>query len=229
MGRRTTRVPTIALLTCALVLGAAAAPSARAMTTSGEESTSRSLVAAARRDAGRPALRVDGRLDRIARAHSAAMAERGAISHSTSLGAEVSDAGIEWRWVGENVGVGPDARMIHRGFMDSPSHRDVLLKTEGNAIGVGAALGTDGRLYVTQVFAKIVAEEPAPAVAMSAPMRAAPAVAPAAPTPQPKPVAEAETPDPNVVIGGIVPAGVSVVSARVQRGPSTTRSGLRAS
>jgi hypothetical protein len=214
----------LASITSALILAALVGPSAHAMTASGEASTSRALVASARRDEGRSALRLDARLERIARAQSEEMARRGAIYHNPKLGDEATAAGVDWRWVGENVGVGPDARLIHDGFMNSPHHHEVLMRPDANAFGIAAAIADDGRLYITQVFAKVVSA-PEPAVAVSAPMRAAPvAVVPSAPAP--KPAIRIETPDPNVVIGGVVPHGLSALDARR---PGVTRSGLRAS
>ena len=231
MARWTTSLVKLALLTTAALLATALAPSADAMTASGEAAASRALVDSARLDAVRSALSVDARLERIARAQSEEMAAQGRVSHNTNLGNEASAAGIDWRWVGENVGVGPDAELIHDGFMDSPSHREVLLEAEATALGIGAALGKDGRLYITQVYANVVADDP---VAVAAPMRAAPAPTTAAVRPpSTRPGRLLRSPDPNAVIGGVVTQTVSGLTTDAlptdeQRGWAT-RSGLRAS
>jgi hypothetical protein len=196
----------LTLLTSAIVLFSAAVPSANAMTAAGEASTSRTLVNGARANAGLASLPIDPRLERIAREHSAHMAERGSISHSDDLGREASAEGVDWGWLGENVGVGPDARTIHDGFMRSPHHKEVVLHRDASAIGVGVTIGEDGRVYLTQVYAKLRGARPAQVVAERRTIHAAAArLIPAAP---PTPEARERSADPNVVIDGIVSRGV---------------------
>jgi hypothetical protein len=191
-----------------LVLPAFSAGPARAATTaSRESSTSRALLDAARADAGLRVLEVDTRLERVARAQSERMAERGAIEHNGHLGQDVSATGVDWRWLGENVGVGPDAELIHDGFMASPSHRAVVVHTDANRIGVAAAIGKDGRVYITQVYAKILAPQHAPvAAAEAAPVQTTRVRAAAA---QLLPDAhDASSADPNALIHGVVAQNV---------------------
>ena len=228
MARRTTSLVKLALFAAAAVVSPLLVATANARTASGEASTSRALVDSARRDGGRSGLAFDARLERVARAQSAQMAQQGRVFHNTRLGRDVSAAGVDWRWVGENVGVGPDAGLIHQGFMDSPPHRDVLMRAEATAFGVGAVIGPDGRLYITQVYARIVAaEEP---VAVDSHMRAAPESAAPERTPSVRParMVVVRSPDPNAVIGGVVTETLSELSTDEQRA-WTTRSDLRAS
>lgn len=210
---------TIAVLTTLLV------PQAHALTASDEASTSQALVNAARANAGLTSLPSDARLERIARAHSARMAERGSISHSEHLGRNATAEGVDWGWLGENVGVGPDARTIHDGFMHSPHHREIVVHRDANAIGVGVVIGQDGRVYLTQVYAKLRTAAPAPVASERATVRAASSrlVIEAEPAPR----VRTPSPDPNVVIGGVVRLGV--FDARAARRARPTRSGLRAS
>lgn len=61
-----------------------------------------------------------------ARNHSAEMAASGSIYHDSNLGSEANSAGC-WVKVGENVGRGPNAGVIHSALMNSPSHRANIL------------------------------------------------------------------------------------------------------
>jgi uncharacterized protein YkwD len=221
---RTASAVKLASITAAVAIATWLAPSAVAVTAAGETATSRSLVNTARRDADLASLPVDLPLQRIAQDQSERMAAQGSIFHNTHLGDAVSAAGIDWRWVGENVGVGPDAKLIHGAFMNSPHHREVLLHPDGNAFGIGAAIGKDGRLYITQVYAKIVPSRP---VAEGHPVRAAPKARPVARPPAPRTVGAPS--DPNALIHGVVPHDVFGVTPRGARGWNVTRSGLPAS
>jgi hypothetical protein len=78
------------------------------------------------------------------------MARQHRIFHDSNLPNEVSG----WRALGENVGRGSSARSIHRAFMSSSTHREHILGTRYNQIGVGAVRGSDNLLYVTEVFAQ---------------------------------------------------------------------------
>src|SRR5204862_1717148 len=53
---------------------------------------------------------------------------------------------------GENVGVGPNVDSLEDAFMNSPEHRANILDSDYTEIGIGTAVGKDGRLYVTQDF-----------------------------------------------------------------------------
>jgi hypothetical protein len=84
----------------------------------------------------------------IAHRHSVEMAQRRSIYHNTSVTSEVRG----WRAIGENVGRGPSASSIHGAFMGSSSHRAHILNARYKQIGTGAVKGSDGYLYVTEVF-----------------------------------------------------------------------------
>jgi uncharacterized protein YkwD len=168
-----------------------------------EEAESFALVSAARSDAGSPSLARDGRLDKVARANAARMAARNAVFHDPDLRSHVDATGIVWRSLGENVGVGPDVEMIHGSLMASEGHRNNMLKSAYNAIGVGVARG-DGRIYVAHVFAEVVRTVTrAPSVSVHA-QRAAPPVQTPARRAQPV-VVRRPSVDPNAVVGGVVP------------------------
>jgi hypothetical protein len=185
------------------------------------EIESRTLVAQARTASRLGPLKLDPRLADVAREHTDRMIRSGGIAHNSRLGGSVSDAGVDWRWVGENVGVGPNVRSIHDGFMASPKHHEIIVYPEANAIGIGVAKGDDGRTYVTQVFARIVDTVAAPAVARPEPKDAVGqrAIAPTR--------AKVTPADPNAVIGGIVKRLALEPTGRPRHGLTSfpTRSG----
>jgi uncharacterized protein YkwD len=84
----------------------------------------------------------------VARAHSRAMAEAGNIYHRSNLAAGMPD---NWRYLGENVGVGPTLWKIHKALMNSPGHRRNILGRNFKAVGIGV-VKQDGLWWVTQIF-----------------------------------------------------------------------------
>ncbi len=123
------------------------AGSASALTNA--ESKFVSLINQERAKTGRRALSVASDLVANARAHSARMADKGEIFHNSSLSKQIRN----WYVLGENVGVGPTVEALHQAFMDSPHHKDNILYRDYNIIGVGIVKGSDGYIYVTEVFA----------------------------------------------------------------------------
>jgi hypothetical protein len=194
--------------------------------TASAAATSRSLVNSARSAAGLPALADDARLDAMASAQAQRMADRDAIYHNPNLKSDADAAGVNWQWIGENVGVGPDVQSIHDGFMASPGHHENIVYRDYNVIGTGAAVGRDGSIFIAQVFVGLMASSPAsssPAVSAAPAPVAAASAAPAAShattpvrtaTPTAAPVSVAAvvvTPPPadaNAVVGGVVDDGL---------------------
>lgn len=136
-------------------------------------------IAAERQAGGRGPLTVAADLVDVARRHSATMAARNRLYHNPGLGTEVGN----WLKVGENVGTGATVDNIHAALMESPTHRDEILRPAFTQVGVGAVTGPDGALWVTQIFRLPAApvEPPPPA----APTPAAAAPTPATPAPDP--------------------------------------------
>lgn len=87
-------------------------------------------------------------IDAKAQAHAEWMAANKRLAHS-NLPAGVSSP---YSILGENVGVGTSMQQVHNAFMSSPSHRGHMLDGRFHSIGVGAALGADGKYYVVHVF-----------------------------------------------------------------------------
>jgi uncharacterized protein YkwD len=76
------------------------------------------------------------------------MAASGSIYHSNLA------SGIQpgWAAIGENVGVGATIDSVEASLQASAPHRANLLSGSYNQVGVGVAVGSDGRVYVAQEF-----------------------------------------------------------------------------
>ncbi|MDQ3128068.1 MAG: CAP domain-containing protein, partial [Chloroflexota bacterium] len=173
---RLTRAPAIrrlASLTIAAVLGLAIlAPAAVAATT--PEPVSAAAITAAEKqmvaalNADRTALglvpvQVDVRLMAIAKERSVDMATKGYFSHTQPDGRNVFDivraAKITWFKVGEiiawnNYPIDSTASAANRQWMNSPGHKAIVISKDFNYVGVGVALGPDGRKLWTAVYMK---------------------------------------------------------------------------
>lgn len=118
---------------------------------------------AARQAAGSGTLSYNETLARVAGAHSRNMARGGYVSHKSPDG-----AGLAARYArfgltcngGENVYFSPQAtlasseralaELVVRSWLDSPGHRETLLKARFTRQGIGVVIAPKGRLYVTQ-------------------------------------------------------------------------------
>ncbi|HEX8734690.1 MAG TPA: CAP domain-containing protein [Pyrinomonadaceae bacterium] len=103
----------------------------------------------------------DADLSRLARAYSQKMARENFFSHYDGVGKAVDDRAKEmrikgWSKIGENLffceGYDNPNALAVRGWMKSPSHRDNILDPDYTDSGIGIAVATSGRIYVTQVF-----------------------------------------------------------------------------
>ena len=101
----------------------------------------------ARAAQGVPRLATRSHLVRVARAWASKMASQSKLYHNPQLTSDVNN----WRWVGENVGYGPDALTVHVAFMNSPGHRANILDRDFTEVGVGAVV-RNGRVWVAEVF-----------------------------------------------------------------------------
>ena len=91
----------------------------------------------------------------VARRHAEEMYLEGYVSHVSPTTGIVVDrvraAGVNLFVVGENLALASNARAVHDGFMDSPGHRENLLRPEFDRIGIASVRGPLG-LMVVQVF-----------------------------------------------------------------------------
>jgi uncharacterized protein YkwD len=145
----------VAFLALLLALGTAAAASARGLT--GSESSILRAMNAARTGRGLPALRVDYRLQRVARGHSADMLSHQYFAHG-SFFSRLTGSGAAGPVFGENLAWGPaSASWVVSQWLASPEHRANLLRRGFRRVGVGALTGTfegsAGALVVTADFA----------------------------------------------------------------------------
>ena len=100
-------------------------------------------------------------LSKVARAHSAAMAERGFFDHRGLDGKRVADrltdAGYGFLYAGENLSAGienPDT--VVKQWLMSHSHRDNLLEPRAREAGIGFVVAPRGqyRYYWTLILAE---------------------------------------------------------------------------
>jgi hypothetical protein len=171
-----------------VVLAVSAGPSASAS----PDSEFVSRTNGARSSYGVGAYAVRSELAAVARRQAGRMAAAHTIYHNGNLGNEVSN----WRSIGENVGMGGSVSAIHNAFMNSSEHRSNILSTSFTEVGIGTARGSDGQLYVSEVFrrptgATYVAPRPKRTVVRRTPARASrsaprkPLVVPKAPPRKP--------------------------------------------
>ena len=125
-----------------------------------DESSLLGVMNHVRTSRGLQPLRVDRRLERVARARSATMLRTDAFSHG-DFAARIRRAGVRAYRIGENLAWGAGAlsraRAIVNAWLGSPGHRANLLHPGFRLVGVGALRGTfkgySGALMVTTDFA----------------------------------------------------------------------------
>jgi uncharacterized protein YkwD len=132
----------LALATLALVAGPTAASIA------GRRSYLVGHIQSARAAHGLRAYSERATLDQIAQNWARWMANHHSVQHNPSLSSQVHD----WSALGENVGRASTVRRVHYLFMHSAPHRANILSRTFGRVGVGSARGTDGRVYVDEVF-----------------------------------------------------------------------------
>lgn len=148
----------VVLLAAGLHLG-----SATAIEESRAEHRIAQEVNEARSAAGVGTLAYNETLARVAGTHSGHMATRGYVSHESPDGAGLAERYARFGLTcpgGENVYYGPRgglassertlAEHVVRSWLDSPGHRETLLKDRFDRQGIGVVITDDGRLYVTQ-------------------------------------------------------------------------------
>ena len=136
-------------------------PASANVDTGSDEIALAAMINAERAAAGQAPLAIDGRLFDSARSWSATQAAVGDLSHDTTFfgGNRPSGAGA----VAENVAYNMSAATIHARLMESPAHRANILNPAFNSVGVGEVVSADGRVFVTERFARMdAAPEAAP-------------------------------------------------------------------
>lgn len=125
---------------------------------SAKEQEMLNLVNRARSNAGLPQLQLCSELARAARAKSKDMADNNYFSHTSprygGLNGLLSSFGIHYRSAGENLAMNSSGSVsaAHNSLMNSPGHRENILNSSYNHVGIGVYVKSDGSHYFTQLF-----------------------------------------------------------------------------
>jgi uncharacterized protein YkwD len=96
------------------------------------------LINDTRRAHGLPALRQSGPLDVAAQIWSNAMVASDVFTHSSSFGQRVTDAGLVWQALAENIATGfPTPRRVVQAWMGSLDHCQNILDPTYRDVGIG--------------------------------------------------------------------------------------------
>lgn len=114
------------------------------------------LVNQERQAAGLHPLAPDPELTEVARRHSADMFARGYFAHDTPEGLTPFDrmraANVRFLAAGENLALAPTIPVAHNGLMNSPGHRENILRPQFGRLGIGVMDGGMRGLMVSQEF-----------------------------------------------------------------------------
>jgi hypothetical protein len=127
-----------------------------AVNTSAEEERMLQLVNQARNSAGLPSLYAEQQLTDMARSYSSEMIQYDFFGHvspvSGTLQQRIAARNITgWNLAGENIAKAPSVDIAFQALMNSPSHKENILRREFNCIGIGVVKG-ESCLYITQEF-----------------------------------------------------------------------------
>jgi uncharacterized protein YkwD len=97
-------------------------------------------------------------LAQAARKHASVMAQHGDAEHNfpgePTLAARVTQAGVRFAWLAENVCQGASYVAIETQFMKSANHRANILDPDMNALGVGV-IERNGQFYAVEDFSQV--------------------------------------------------------------------------
>jgi uncharacterized protein YkwD len=121
-----------------------------------EEQAAIDLTNAERKKADLKPLIANPQLMAAARDHAANMARQDKLDHmldGKQPAERVKDAGYKYSATGENIAWNAiTPKEVVKGWMDSPPHKENILKPEYTEIGVGVAKNKKGERYWVQVF-----------------------------------------------------------------------------
>ncbi len=114
------------------------------------------MVNQERVERGLSELVMDEALRETARAHSTDMFQRGYFGHLDPDGVTPFDriraGGSSFNYAGENLAAAPTVSIAHRGLMNSPQHKENLLRPEFRRVGIGAMKSDRHGIMFTQKF-----------------------------------------------------------------------------
>lgn len=149
-GRRTLAA-VLALLLSALLLIGSAHPADAEGERFGRRRQMLALTNQDRETRDRRELGFAAALSKYAKSHSAAMARKGYLFHSTDEQLRDALEGYDWSIGGENVGVGGSLDTLEDAFMASKLHRQNILRPDFQRAAVGVIRDGD-RFWVTVIF-----------------------------------------------------------------------------
>jgi uncharacterized protein YkwD len=161
LGRRRARFLAAALCVAALAAGCVSGSGAPPTPQPAPPSTSANVVELVavvnqvRADHGLPPFARNGQLDALAGDWAAHMASTGVFAHRDLQATIEQPAFSGFRRLGENILRGVcaiSAREMVDAWMNSAGHRDNVLSTVYDTIGIGVVCGPDGRVWATQNF-----------------------------------------------------------------------------
>lgn len=114
------------------------------------------LVNNERRKVGLDTLKPDTALQKVALAHSADMFRRGYFAHYTPEGKDpfdrMRDAHVRFYLAGENLALAQTLSIAHQSLMNSPGHRENILRPGFGRLGIGILDGGFYGLMISQEF-----------------------------------------------------------------------------
>jgi uncharacterized protein YkwD len=116
------------------------------------------LTNKAREEEKLPPLKLNALLIKVARSHSANMAKQEKMEHildDKNPTQRVKDGGYIASRTGENIAKtnGDKPETIFKLWLESPHHKENILREQYEEIGVGIGRNAQGEIYYTQVFA----------------------------------------------------------------------------
>lgn len=100
---------------------------------------------------------MDSTIRDVARQHSVEMFQQGFFAHSSPDGRTPFDrmrqGGVRFTSAGENIALAQTVGMAHTGLMQSPGHRENILRPQFRRVGIGSARGGRYGTMFTQNFA----------------------------------------------------------------------------
>lgn len=130
------------------------APSVSGLTA--DETKAFQLLNADRAANGLPALKINNSLVRLAEGYASDMINRKFFSHYNPEGQSPFDrmrqAGISYRYAGENLAVNTNVTTAETAFMNSSGHRANILSPNYTDVGIGVRYDSSGSAYVVQEF-----------------------------------------------------------------------------
>ena len=114
------------------------------------------LVNQERQKYGLKPLEVDYQLVKLARMKSQDMVDKNYFSHqSPTYGSPfdmMKNAGVRYRWAGENIAGAGSVERAHTALMNSEGHRANILNANFTHIGIGIVKGGPYGMMFTQMF-----------------------------------------------------------------------------